>query len=190
MSHKNREEQTVQDKMHEIIFGAHTTQGWLFDMALLVVIVLSVISNSLETVVGFENRWEDALFWASWVFTGLFTVEYALRIYCVKKPWRFIFSFWGIVDLLAILPEYLLFLFFSDGNSDEDCFTKYRTGNMVSNRPRAQVQTAASPPRRWEVRKTARRLPIPSDPPGMRRAVRARRRPPDSVRRGTKVHGQ
>jgi len=115
MSHKNREEQTVQDKMHEIIFGAHTTQGWLFDMALLVVIVLSVISNSLETVAGFENRWEDALFWASWVFTGLFTVEYALRIYCVKKPWRFIFSFWGIVDLLAILPEYLLFLFFSAG---------------------------------------------------------------------------
>ncbi|MCP4095519.1 MAG: ion transporter [Planctomycetaceae bacterium] len=115
MSHKNREEQTVQEKMHEIIFGAHTTQGWLFDMALLVVIVLSVISNSLETVAGFEDRWKGALFWASWVFTGLFTVEYALRIYCVKKPWRFIFSFWGIVDLLAILPEYLLFLFFSAG---------------------------------------------------------------------------
>ncbi len=84
-------------------------------MALLVVIVLSVISNSLETVAGFEDRWKGALFWASWVFTGLFTVEYALRIYCVKKPWRFIFSFWGIVDLLAILPEYLLFLFFSAG---------------------------------------------------------------------------
>ena len=115
MSHKNREEQTVRENMHEIIFGAHTFYGWLFDMALLVVIILSVISNSLETVAGVKDLWADGLFWASWVFTGLFTVEYALRIYCVKKPWRFVFSFWGIVDLLAILPEYLIFLFVSSG---------------------------------------------------------------------------
>ncbi|MDE0938026.1 MAG: ion transporter [Pirellulales bacterium] len=115
MSHKNREDQTVREKTHEIIFGAHTFYGWLFDMALLVVIVLSVISNSLETVAGIESHWEDELFFANWVFTGLFTIEYALRIYCVNKPRRFIFSFWGIVDLLAILPEYLLLLFFSHG---------------------------------------------------------------------------
>lgn len=136
MSHKNREEQTVQEKMHEIIFNAHTTQGWLFDMGLLIVIVLSVISNSLETVNGFEkvdgleNPWNDALFWASWVFTGLFTIEYALRIYCVKKPWRFIFSFWGIVDLLAILPEYLLLLF-SSASGHASAFAAIRSLRLL-----------------------------------------------------------
>ena len=72
MAHKNREEQTVRENMHEIIFGAHTFYGWLFDMALLVVIILSVISNSLETVAGVKDLWADGLFWASWVFTGLF----------------------------------------------------------------------------------------------------------------------
>jgi len=109
------ENQTTREKIHEIIFGAHTPAGLLFDVLLLIVIVLSVTTNSLETVGWIHDEWQEPMLFAKWVFTGLFTIEYFLRIYCVKKPLHYIFSFWGIIDLVAILPDYLL-LVFSGGN--------------------------------------------------------------------------
>jgi voltage-gated potassium channel len=111
MSNKNSDNQSLKDKIHEIVFGAHTPAGLAFDITLLIAIVLSVISNSLETVKEGSDQWHLMLMIAKWVFTGLFTVEYAVRIYCVRKPWKYIFSFWGIIDLLAILPDYLLAIF-------------------------------------------------------------------------------
>ena len=117
MSNNKSEQQTIRDKIHEVIFEAHTRAGLAFDILLLLAIVLSVISNSLETVSGGGKAWHEMLWVAKWVFTGLFTVEYILRIYCVRKPWKFIFSFWGIVDLLAILPDYIL-LFIPGVNSN------------------------------------------------------------------------
>ena len=82
----------------------------LFDVLLLVAIILSVAATSLETVDGFQEKWSEELFFARWFFTILFTVEYFLRIICVKRPLKYIFSFWGIIDLAAILPDYLLLL--------------------------------------------------------------------------------
>ncbi len=99
---------THREKIHEIIFGAHTFWGAFFDVMLLLVIVASVIVISLETVVEIQQSIPKTLFWLKWIFTILFTIEYLLRIYCVKNPAKYIFSFWGIIDLLAILPDYIL----------------------------------------------------------------------------------
>lgn len=129
MSKKNHGDQSVRDKIHEIIFGAHTPAGFAFDVLLLIAIVLSVISNSLETIQGGSEQWHDWLFIAKWVFTGLFTIEYAVRIYCVNRPLKYIFSFWGIVDLLAILPDYLLLLF--GGVSSTSSFSAIRSLRLL-----------------------------------------------------------
>ncbi len=95
-------------KIHEIIFGADTPLGALFDISLLIAIVASVVITCLATVPDYKNKaWIEN---ASWFFTALFTVEYLLRIYCVQKPKNYIFSFWGIIDLLSVLPDYFLIL--------------------------------------------------------------------------------
>ena len=96
-------------KIHEIIFGADTPLGALFDISLLIAIVVSVVITCLATVPEYEGQaWIEN---ASWFFTALFTVEYLLRIYCVQKPKNYIFSFWGVIDLLSVLPDYFLFFF-------------------------------------------------------------------------------
>jgi voltage-gated potassium channel len=101
------------ERLYEINFEADTPSGKLFDVVLLVAILLSVLVMMLDSV---KNSGGDSssplLTGAEWFFTILFTVEYGLRILCARRPWRYIFSFYGIVDLLAILPSYLtLFLF-------------------------------------------------------------------------------
>ena len=100
---------STREKIHEIIFGAETPAGALFDILLLVAIVLSVIVISLETVkTDGMKPWSDTLYRIHWFFTILFTVEYFLRVFCVRRPLAYIFSFWGIIDLLSVLPDYLL----------------------------------------------------------------------------------
>ena len=101
----------MREKIHEIIFGAETPAGASFDIALLVAIILSVIVICLETVRTDEMKpWTDTLYKIHWFFTILFTVEYFLRVYCVKRPVAYIFSFWGIIDLISFLPDYLLLM--------------------------------------------------------------------------------
>ena len=117
MSNKNKENQSAKDRIHEIIFEAQTRAGLTFDVLLLLVIVLSVISNSLETVGWVRESWHDQLVAAKWIFNILFTIEYSLRVFCVRRPWKYVFSFWGIVDLLAFLPDYLLLIFAGGVNS-------------------------------------------------------------------------
>lgn len=131
MSNKKSENQSAKNKIHEVIFGAHTPSGLLFDVLLLLAIVLSVISNSLETVESIREDWHHLLFIAKWVFTVLFTIEYMLRIYCVRKPWKYIFSFWGIIDLLAILPDYMLLIFLGTGNSSARSFSVIRSLRLL-----------------------------------------------------------
>lgn len=98
-------------KMHEIIFEADTKAGKAFDVALLAAIVLSVVVVMLESVHSLQQKYGDLFFLLEWIFTGLFTVEYILRVMVIKKPWKYAISFFGIVDLLSILPTYLaLFL--------------------------------------------------------------------------------
>ena len=98
------------DKLHEIIFGAETPAGRGFDVLLLWAISLSVLVVILESVNSFEVRYGDMIKVAEWIFTILFTIEYVVRIYCSPRPVRYIFSFFGLVDLLAIVPTYLSLL--------------------------------------------------------------------------------
>ena len=94
-------------KLHEIIFEADTPAGKAFDVGLLVAILLSMLAVSLETVAPIQRRYGDLLVAFEWTITILFTLEYALRLLCVGSPLRYAKSFFGIVDLLAILPTYL-----------------------------------------------------------------------------------
>lgn len=93
--------------MHEIIFEADTPAGKAFDVILIWCIVLSVSAVIMESVPEIRNRFGAILSAAEWVFTLLFTVEYVLRILSVKQPSKYIISFFGIVDLLAVIPTYL-----------------------------------------------------------------------------------
>jgi len=97
---------TLKEKLHEIIFEADTKAGKLFDIILLVSILLSVIVVMLTSVKSINNKHGELLLFLEWTFTLFFTVEYFLRIYSIGKPLKYIFSFFGIVDLLAILPTY------------------------------------------------------------------------------------
>lgn len=94
-------------RIHDIIFETNTPAGKFFDVSLLVLIVLSVIVVSLETVPSYSEKWGTLFIVLEWIFTILFTIEYILRIYTVHKPWKYITSFYGLVDLLSILPAYL-----------------------------------------------------------------------------------
>ena len=98
-------------RLHEIIFEADTPAGKAFDVALLVAIVGSIAAVVLESVAPIRERYGTALRVAEWVFTILFTIEYVLRWMSVRQPWRYALSFFGIVDLLAVLPSYLGLLF-------------------------------------------------------------------------------
>ena len=94
-------------RIHEIIFEAHTPLGKLFDVWLLIAILVSVVVVCLETVPSFQtNGVRHWLVATEWPITIMFTVEYILRLICVKKPSRYAFSFYGLVDFLAILPTY------------------------------------------------------------------------------------
>ncbi|MGB0864689.1 MAG: ion transporter [Saprospiraceae bacterium] len=99
------------DLTHEIIFEADTFWGKTFDVALLVFIVGSVLAVMLETVGWIEKDYGNYLTILEWVFTIFFSVEYGLRLWCVNKPWKYATSFFGIIDLLAILPAYLSLVF-------------------------------------------------------------------------------
>lgn len=99
--------QGLKTKLHEIIFEADTRAGKAFDIALLVVIAFSVILTMLETVPAFENNYGTIFNFWEWVFTILFTVEYALRVWIVKSSKKYVFSLMGIIDFLATIPSYL-----------------------------------------------------------------------------------
>ena len=96
--------------MHVVIFEADTPAGKAFDVALLAAILLSVLVVMLESVSEFYASYGTLLLYAEWLFTILFTIEYGLRIASVRRPGGYIFSFFGAVDLLAILPTYLSIL--------------------------------------------------------------------------------
>ena len=97
--------------MHEVIFEADTAAGRTFDIVLLVSIVLSIVAVVLESVADIRMRHGVALRGIEWFFTILFTVEYVARLVSVRRPLRYAVSFYGIVDLLAIVPTYLSFFF-------------------------------------------------------------------------------
>lgn len=98
-------------KIYIIIYGSNTFAGRLFDLILLGVILLSVLLVMLESVEKLDSKYHDFILIAEWVITIFFTIEYILRILCNRKPLSYIFSFYGIVDLISIMPMYLSFIF-------------------------------------------------------------------------------
>ena len=99
------------EKIHEIIFEADTPAGRWFDIALLYFILGSVAIVLLESVNWIGEKFSMTFFILEWIFTIFFTAEYLLRIYCVYEPKKYMTSFFGIIDLLAILPTFLEILF-------------------------------------------------------------------------------
>ncbi len=98
-------------KIHEIIFEAETPLGKNFDIILFGAIIFSVIIVMLDSVEGINQQAGHIFYILEWVLTILFTFEYLLRIYSVKRPWKYIFSFYGVIDFLSIIPTYIsLFL--------------------------------------------------------------------------------
>jgi voltage-gated potassium channel len=97
-------------RLHEVIFEADTRAGRAFDVTLIGLILLSVLAVMLESMRGVRERYGAELYAAEWAFTILFTVEYALRLSSVRRPLRYAASFFGVVDLLAIIPTYLSLL--------------------------------------------------------------------------------
>lgn len=96
-----------QRKLHEVIFEADTKTGKLFDIILLVSIVFSVLVVILDSVSSLNLKYGELFFYLEWFFTILFSIEYLLRLYCVGQPLMYARSFYGIVDLVSILPTYL-----------------------------------------------------------------------------------
>lgn len=97
-------------RLHAIIFEADTPAGKAFDIVLLISIVTSVVVVLLDSVSALNQRYGALFFALEWGFTILFTVEYLLRLICVRRPLAYVGTFFGIVDLLAILPTYLSLL--------------------------------------------------------------------------------
>jgi voltage-gated potassium channel len=97
-------------RLHEVIFEADTRAGRLFDGAIIAAILVSVFVVILESIPSVRARHGGVLVTLEWLFTILFTIEYVLRLYSVQRPARYALSFFGLVDLLAVLPTYLSML--------------------------------------------------------------------------------
>jgi len=97
----------LRHRLHEIIFEADTAAGKLFDLVLIVSILLSVLAVMLESVASIRAEHGRLLLRVEWFFTLLFSVEYLLRLSCVGRPLKYACSFFGLVDLLSIVPTYL-----------------------------------------------------------------------------------
>jgi voltage-gated potassium channel len=98
-------------KIHEIIYEADTPAGKLFDVILFVVIFTSIVLVMLESIKSFDAKYHTYINTFEWVITILFTIEYIARLITVKKPLAYVFSFYGIIDLLSTIPKYISLLF-------------------------------------------------------------------------------
>ena len=95
------------NRIHEIIFEADTKVGKIFDVSLLILIIISVLLVMLESISSINDQYGYWFQIAEWVITVFFTIEYLLRLICVFKPMKYATSFYGIIDLVSILPSYI-----------------------------------------------------------------------------------
>lgn len=98
-------------KTQIILYGTNTFLGRMFDLVLLGLILLSVLLVMMDTVEGINHKYHTQLLICEWIITVFFTIEFILRIISIQKPIKYIFSFYGIIDLMAILPMYLSIFF-------------------------------------------------------------------------------
>ena len=99
------------NKVHEIIYEADTPMGKWFDIILILLIILSVILVMLESIKQVDADYHKILLTLEWVITIFFTIEYIARIISIKKPFQYIFSFYGIIDLLSTIPLYISYIY-------------------------------------------------------------------------------
>ena len=107
MTTNSKKQPNWKHQLHEIIYEADTPAGKLFDVILLIAILASVLFVMLESVPSISEQYGDFLNKAEWVITILFSIEYVLRIISIQKPFKYIFSFYGIIDLLSTIPKYV-----------------------------------------------------------------------------------
>ena len=101
----------LKENIKSVIFGTTTPAGKAFDITLIISILVSIILVMLDSIAVYHDTYGKTFYLFEWVLTILFTIEYGLRIYCIRLPSSYIFSFFGIVDLLALIPTYLGLLF-------------------------------------------------------------------------------
>lgn len=106
-----------QHRLHEIIYEADTPAGKAFDLGLLGLILLSIILVMLESVKEISESYHPLFFVLEWVLTVLFSMEFVVRLICIEKPMKYVFSFYGMVDLLSLLPTYLGLFIVTDTSS-------------------------------------------------------------------------
>lgn len=99
------------NKIYEVIFEADTRAGKAFDVTVIALIFISILLVMVDSIAPIHEKYTVVLHTAEWVITGIFLIEYLLRIYVLDKPFRYIFSFFGIIDLLAILPNFIGLIF-------------------------------------------------------------------------------
>lgn len=107
----NEDPKSLRSRLHEIIYESNTAAGKAFDITLLILIFTSILVVMLDSVERWHSLYGRTFFILEWVYTLFFTIEYALRLICIRRPLRYVFSFLGIVDLLAIIPSYLSIFF-------------------------------------------------------------------------------
>lgn len=107
----NKKTPKWKDKLHEVIYEADTPLGKWFDIILFVLIILSVILVMLESVKSIDTNYHSILLTWEWIITIFFTIEYIARVITIKKPFKYIFSFYGIIDFISTIPLYLSYIF-------------------------------------------------------------------------------
>jgi voltage-gated potassium channel len=97
-------------RVHEIIFGIDTPAGRAFDIGLVAAILLSILVVVLDSVPAIGGPYAQLMYALEWFFTLLFTIEYAARLATLRHPLRYAMSFYGLIDLLSVLPTYISLL--------------------------------------------------------------------------------
>ncbi|MCW3079419.1 ion transporter [Segetibacter sp.] len=108
---ENENEKRWRIRLHEIIYESNTNAGKAFDVSLLILIVASIVIVMLDSIERWHNMYGVLFYNLEWLFTILFTLEYILRLLSIKRPLSYVFSFLGMIDLLAIIPGYLSIIY-------------------------------------------------------------------------------
>lgn len=101
----------LKEKVYQVIFEHDTFAGKFFDLVLILMVVLSVVVVMLETVQSYWLKYQDLFSYLEWFFTTVFTIELCLRVYSSPKKLKYLLSFYGLIDLISILPSYLVIFF-------------------------------------------------------------------------------
>jgi voltage-gated potassium channel len=108
---QNGRKETWRVRLHEVIYESNTTAGKAFDVSLLLLIVASILVVMLDSIDHMHVEYGNLFSNLEWIFTIVFTIEYILRLISIKRPLSYVFSFLGIIDMLAIIPSYLSIFF-------------------------------------------------------------------------------